>query len=73
MNDEADARTAPKKALELAKAGEVQTGVSPSALDMNTEQLRGIAHSMLVEWKVRDRWKIESRDLLSADGRAPRP
>jgi hypothetical protein len=51
-----------KEALGLAKAGDEQTGVSPSALGMTTEELRGIAHSMLVEWKVRDRWKIESRD-----------
>ena len=62
MSNQADARKAIKEALELAKAGKEQPGISASALEMTTEQLRAIARSMLDEWTVRDRWKIESRD-----------
>ncbi len=62
MSNEAEARMAIKEALGLAKAGKEQTGISPSALNLTTNQLRDIAHSMLDEWKVHDRWKLESRD-----------
>ena len=57
-----DARKAIKEALARAKAGKEQTGVSPSTLELTTEQVREIARSLLDEWNVLDRWKIESSD-----------
>jgi hypothetical protein len=61
MSDET-ARQALKDALENAAEGDEQPGVSPTAHQLTTMQLRDLAHEVLAQRDIHDRWTPVTRD-----------